>query len=235
MSKLKIAVIGASGRMGQELAKVIAESKTAEASVGVVRQGKAQGFSLSMNKLDGKLADKADVVIDFSTLENFENVLSFCAKEKIPLVTGTTGLGEKEKKALKKYSEKTPILWSPNMSLGVAALKEALKALGHLEGFDFQIEELHHNKKKDNPSGTALFLQDELVKQTKKKIPSPIGIRGGGIFGVHKVWAMSESEVLCFEHQALNRKVFAEGAFKAALWLAKQKAGLYELKNVIAK
>jgi len=235
MSKTQIAVIGASGRMGQELAAAISLNKSAVASVGVVRKGKAAGFSSSASKLDKSVSSKADVVIDFSTLENFENVLKFCATEKIPLITGTTGLGEKEKKALKKYSSQVAILWSPNMSLGVAALKEALKSLANLEGFDFQIEELHHNKKKDNPSGTALFLQDELVKQTKKRVPAPIGIRGGGIFGVHKVWAMSDSEVLCFEHQALNRKVFAEGALKAALWLAHKKPGLYELKDVIAK
>lgn len=235
MSKIQIAVIGASGRMGQELAAAISQNKSAVASVGVVRKGKAIGFSSSASKLDKAVSAKADVVIDFSTLENFEKVLKFCADEKIPLITGTTGLGEKEKKALKKYSSQVAILWSPNMSLGVAALKEALKSFANLEGFDFQIEELHHNKKKDNPSGTALFLQDELVKQTKKKVPAPIGIRGGGIFGVHKVWAMSDSEVLCFEHQALNRKVFAEGALKAALWLANKKPGLYELKDVITK
>ena len=100
--------------------------------------------------------------------------------------------------------------------------------------FDFQIEELHHNRKKDNPSGTAITLQNELAAVTKTQPPKPIGIRGGGIFGVHKVWAMSDEEVLCFEHQALNRTVFARGAVRAAQWLVKKKkSGLYSMKEVL--
>ena len=121
------------------------------------------------------------------------------------------------------------------MSLGVAVLNQALELCSQLEGFDFQIEEFHHKRKKDNPSGTAITLQENLEKATERKLPPPIGMRGGGLFGIHKVWAFSEEEALLFEHQALNRAVFARGALKAARWLSQQEPGLYGMKDVLQK
>jgi 4-hydroxy-tetrahydrodipicolinate reductase len=119
------------------------------------------------------------------------------------------------------------------MSLGVAVLKKAIRLFTHLDDFDFQIEEFHHNKKKDRPSGTAIALQEELQKTIpKKKLPEPLVVRAGGIFGIHKVYAVSDEEMLCFEHQALNRRVFAKGAVRAGLWLSKQRPGSYELEDI---
>ncbi|WP_374029484.1 4-hydroxy-tetrahydrodipicolinate reductase [Bdellovibrio bacteriovorus] len=125
------------------------------------------------------------------------------------------------------------MLWSSNMSLGVAVLNEALKSLSAISHFDFQIEELHHNKKKDKPSGTAITLQENLEKAVGRELPEALAIRGGGIFGVHKIYAMSDEEVLTFEHTALNRTVFAKGAVQAAEWLVKQKPGLYQIRDVL--
>jgi 4-hydroxy-tetrahydrodipicolinate reductase len=119
------------------------------------------------------------------------------------------------------------------MSLGVAALAKAIQSLETLKNFDFQVEEFHHSKKKDSPSGTAIFLQSKLEKTVGKKCPHPLSIRGGGIFGVHKIYAMSENEVLCFEHTALNRKLFADGAVTAAIWISSQKKGLYDIQDLI--
>ena len=124
----------------------------------------------------------------------------------------------------------TPVFYSANMSLGVAALRKAMQVFNYLSDFDFQIVEFHHNQKKDNPSGTALMLQKALPKSSKSK--QPVGVRGGGIFGIHNVYAMSESEIIEFSHTALNRQVFAKGAVKVAKWLHEQKPGrLYTFED----
>lgn len=232
---VKIAVIGAGGRMGQEITKVIQQTKGLEAFVAVSRT-QVDGYAHSVNDLKDPMLARANILIDFSSVELFDRVLELAVKLKKPLVCGVTGITEAQKKKLKLASTKIPILWSSNMSLGVAVLKEALTSFSALHGFDFQIEEFHHNKKKDNPSGTAITLQETLTSVVKTSVPAPIGIRGGGIFGVHKVWAMSDEETLCFEHQALNRTVFARGAVRCASWLVKKKKpGMYSMSEVLFK
>lgn len=233
MSKIKVAVVGANGRMGQEIAHFLNQQKSAEACLGIVRKGKAENFKKSANQLNEKDFKDIDVIIDFSSLEMMNEVIEFAQKNKISLVSGVTGISSKEEKILKKASSFIPVLWAPNMSLGIAALVKAMESLQVIKNFDFQIEEMHHNKKKDSPSGTALFLQKEMEKAVGKKCPDPVAIRGGGIFGVHKVYAMSDNEVICFEHSALNRRLFAEGAVFAALWLSKKSKGLYRMQDLI--
>ena len=148
-------------------------------------------------------------------------------------MSGVTGLTSEQKGELVKASGVTPIFWAPNMSLGVAVVARMLNEFSKLEGFDFQIEELHHTRKKDKPSGTALFLQDKLKKAVSAVVPEPMAIRGGGIFGIHRVWAMGEEETITLEHNAMNRRVFARGAFKAAKWILQQKSGLYSMDDVL--
>lgn len=224
MKKLKVGLVGAGGRMGKEISQVIEQSPSCELFYPLHRD----------EKVDDKKAAKVDVWIDFSSPEAFASVLKMAAKHKTPVVCGTTGFTAKEKSLLAKYSKELPLLWSSNMSLGVAVLNEALKSLAAISHFDYQIEEIHHNRKKDKPSGTAITLQENLEKAVGKKLPEPLAIRGGGVFGVHKIFAMSDEEVLTFEHSALNRTVFAKGAVMAAQWLAGQKkAGLYQIRDVL--
>lgn len=224
MKKIKVGLIGGSGRMGQEIEKILGHYPSCELF-----------YSLGRNeKWDSKKGHKVDVWIDFSSPQALKETLKRAAETKKPVVCGTTGFGQKEKNLLAKYSQVVPILWSSNMSIGVAVLNEALKSLSAIAHFDFQIEEIHHNKKKDRPSGTAITLQENLEKAVDKKIPEALAIRGGGVFGVHKVYAMSDEEVLVFEHSALNRTVFARGAVRAAEWLIKQKKpGLYSMRDVL--
>ena len=134
---------------------------------------------------------------------------------------------------LKKASQQIPVLWSSNMSVGVNFLNGLLKHFKSLKGFDFQIEEVHHRHKKDAPSGTALTLQKTLQSAVETPLPEALAIRGGGVFGIHKVWAIADEEVLTFEHQALNRKVFAKGAVAAARWIAGQPPGYYSMLDVL--
>lgn len=223
MKKIKIGLMGSAGRMGQEITTVINANPRCELSYAPLRG----------EKWDAKKAAAVDVWIDFSSPEALKDVLKRATENKTPVVCGTTGFSKKEKELLKQYSKKIPVLWSSNMSLGVAVLNEALKAFSAISHFDFQIEEIHHNRKKDRPSGTALTLQENLEKAVDKKLPEALAIRGGGVFGVHKIFAMSDEEVLTFEHTALNRTVFAKGSVQAAEWLAKQKPGLYQIRDVL--
>jgi 4-hydroxy-tetrahydrodipicolinate reductase len=233
MKKINVAVIGAGGRMGQEIANALSVSKKAKAYLGVSRLGKPAGYENTANGLKATDFKNVHVVVDFSSKENFAKVLDFCTENKIPLVSGTTGVDSKDLRRLAAAGKKIPVLWSPNMSIGVAVLAKALAALEKISEFDFQLEELHHSQKKDKPSGTALFLQDTLQKAVGKKCPEPVSIRGGGIFGIHKIYAMSDDEVLLFEHTALNRKVFAKGAITTSEWLLRQKPGLYSMGDVV--
>lgn len=231
---LRIGVVGASGRMGQELTSLIKEDANLEAAVGISLSKVEAAYRISTRNFDPNIAEEADVWIDFSLPTGFERILKFCVESKKPLISGTTGLSSEDMKSLKKASSTIPILWSSNMSLGILALKKAMESLIILNGFDFQIEEIHHKMKKDRPSGTAITLQEKLIDVTQNAdIPTPISIRGGGIFGVHKVFAMSSEEVLTFEHQALNRKVFARGALWAAQKIVTRPAGLYKLEDLI--
>ncbi len=208
---IRIGVSGASGRMGLEIKKII----LAKSDVYTLTAEFDKGAPISADKIKGLV----DVIIDFSLPDNLENVMAAAQVGRVPLVVGTTGLSPEQMARLEKMSQLSPVFYSANMSLGVAVLARVLRNLKGLENFDFQIEETHHIHKKDKPSGTALLLQKNLEIGIQKKAPEPLSIRGGGIFGIHKVWAMSESEVITFEHQALNRAVFAEGAVRAAHWM----------------
>lgn len=223
MKKIKIGLVGASGRMGQEIGNLMTKDSPYEFFLARGRK----------DKLDVPEAAKVDVWIDFSTPEALPEVLKIAKKHKKPVVCGTTGLTDKEKKLLKKYSESIPVLWASNMSLGVAVLNRALQVFAAISEFDFQIEEIHHNRKKDRPSGTAITLQENLEKVLGRELPPVVSIRGGGVFGEHKIMAMSDEEVITFEHSALNRTVFARGALKAAQWMVGQKPGYYSIQDTL--
>lgn len=233
----KIGVFGAGGRMGQEVLAVLREvlginsylSVLSVLSVDVEKQDHAaQNIVFDLKNTQCK---NVQIWIDFSSPEGFSEIYKFCKENKMALVSGTTGLSKSQIKEMEKSP--IPLLWSPNMSLGINILLKALHALKGAEGFDFQIEEFHHTQKKDKPSGTALLLQNELESIVGHSLEKPLSIRGGGIYGIHKIWAMSEEETISFEHQALNRRVFAKGAVQAAQWLKKQKPGLYSLQSLL--
>ena len=232
MKQLKVGVVGASGKMGKELRQVISEAGFTP-FLGMYNSKKPEGFEHAANSWNDKKTEEVDLWIDFSLPESFEKFIPKIAKYNKPIVSGTTGVTEQQKILLTQAAKTCPVLWSSNMSLGIAVLTEAMEAFKKIKHFDFQIEELHHIRKKDAPSGTAITLQQNLKNVIEKEIPVPLSIRGGGIFGIHKVWAMSEQEVITIEHQALNRRVFAEGAVFAGLKLAGKPAGLYAMKDVL--
>lgn len=231
--KTRVGVHGAGGRMGREIAAILAAHDDLEPFLGVDHAGHVAGFTHQGESLRDRRSSEVDLWIDFSLPDGFDSILAHCLKKGTPLVSGTTGLSSSQKKKLSTAGKKIPVLWSSNMSLGVAVLSEALRVFSRLDGFDFQIEEIHHRRKKDRPSGTALSLQEVLIDSVGRDIPEPLALRGGGVFGVHKVWAFSEEEVLMFEHQALNRAVFARGAVAAAAWLRKKGPGSYTVREML--
>jgi 4-hydroxy-tetrahydrodipicolinate reductase len=227
MKKARLVISGIAGRMGQEVA-LAAEDAGFNIAFGVDRK-KVEGYKVQP-KLSGK---DFDVIIDFSSPELFAGLLDECVSLKKPLVSGTTGITPAHLKQLKLAAKSIPVLWAPNMSPGIAMFCELIEKVARLEDFDFQIEEFHHRYKKDRPSGTALLLQNVLKKNAKTEPPEPVAIRGGGIFGIHRLYGMSPDETLTIEHTALNRTVFAKGALAAARWLLQKPAGLYELKDTL--
>lgn len=232
MSGKRLAIVGVTGRMGTEL-RALAPEFGFEVSAGVSGSSAGEGLGFPLHSSIADLVPaNVDIVIDFSLPEATEKVLDWCSRHGKPLVSGVTGLTEKQKAAFSEASRKSAVLWSPNMSLGVAVLARMLSQLKNLQDFEFQIEELHHKRKKDRPSGTALFLQQRL-EEAVGEVPEPVAIRGGGIFGIHRVWAMGEEETITLEHTAMNRRVFARGALKAASWLLGKPAGLYRMDDVL--
>jgi len=229
MNQTRVALVGASGRMGKEISAIIEDKSDMAVSAKIDQSGEGLGSLSDVNPKE------VDVVIDFSRAENFSTTLNWCVENNIKLVSGVTGLNEKDREALDMGSKKIPILWAANMSVGVAIMNKCLELFGSLGGdsFDYQLEEIHHKNKIDSPSGTAKYLQGTLERVLQKKMPEVLAVRGGGVFGVHKLWAISEEEVLTIEHQALNRKVFAKGAVVAANWIQGQGAGKHTMEDAL--
>lgn len=226
---MTILLVGAFGRMGEEIQKIAKAKKIA--CLTVDRKGRGNYKKIS------DVLEKIDCVIDFSSEAGLADAARWCEKTKTPLVSGTTGLNSKSFSVLKKISNHVPVLWAANMSLGVHVLRQCIKQLSQLdEDFDFQIEDIHHKFKKDSPSGTAKVLQEDLIEALGKKksraVAPVISIRAGGIFGIHKVLAVSQEEILLLEHTALNRAVFAKGAIVAAKWLSSKKPGYYSFEDI---
>lgn len=196
---------------------------------------------------------KADVIVDFASAKAVDQLLDYCVAHQLPVVLCTTGLSEKQLQHVAESSQKTAVLRSANMSLGVNVLlklvKEAALALAGA-GFDIEILEKHHNQKLDAPSGTALALADSIneameqsyhyafdrSKKYEKRDKKEIGIqsvRGGSIIGEHDVIFAGTDEVITFNHTAYSKAIFAKGAIQAAKFLAGKKSGLYNMADVI--
>lgn len=195
-------------------------------------------FAMTTSDLDQtetEILEDVDVWIDFSSADGLSQLLNKTREIKTPVVSGSTGLNEKDFAQLKAQSKSQALFWASNLSPGLWAFRQALKNFSSISNFDFAIDEIHHTQKKDQPSGTAKTLHKDLEAIVGKKIPTPSSHRLGGVFGIHNVIAASANEVITFQHQALNRSVFAEGALKAAAWLSGKKAGLYSMDDMYLK
>ncbi|MBQ4875312.1 MAG: 4-hydroxy-tetrahydrodipicolinate reductase [Rickettsiaceae bacterium H1] len=253
MNKVKIGVVGYMGRMGKQITSVILESEQAILSscVSRTKSKKLSKNNVKIAKSISEVCRDANVVIEFTNPITMKECLATAQETKTPLVSGTTGHDNYE--LMKQVAKTTPIIWAANMSLGINVLSKIVMEVANAlnEDYDIEISEIHHVHKKDFPSGTAIMLGKASAKgrdvdfESKKSIyrntirkKGEIGfssLRGGGIFGEHKVMFIAEDEYLELSHVALTRKLFAKGAVKGALWLYDKKPGLYSMQNVLKK
>jgi 4-hydroxy-tetrahydrodipicolinate reductase len=263
---MKVAIVGAAGRMGGHLIRALSESEGLELSGAVDLPGNPQigqdaGLIVGAGELGVKIGtdlaavmQDADVLIDFTFPEVSLKNLAVCAAAGKMIVIGSTGFTPEQRTEAEKYAEQIPVVLAPNMSVGVNAcfklLKEAAKILG--DDFDVEVVELHHNKKKDSPSGTAVrmgeVIADELGRDYNRvanfhregmcgaRTKDEIGmqtVRGGDIVGEHTVYFIGMGERIEISHRAMSRDMFARGAMRACLWLKGQGPGIYDMQDVL--
>ncbi len=250
---MRILIGGALGRMGRELAAAAeAAGVQVAGGVDVAYQGQPAAFPMAAGY--DRVPEPADVLVDFSRPDGLPELISFCARAKMPAVLCTTGYTDVEQKRIEAAARELPILRSANMSLGIHVLEQlvalASKALG--DSFDIEIVEKHHRMKADSPSGTALMLYEAARKEigadvkpvygrygrTQKREAGDIGlhaVRGGTLTGEHEIGFYGEGEHLVLTHRAESRALFAQGALQAARFLKGKPAGLYSMRDVVAE
>lgn len=236
---IKIGLLGSSGKMGASVESLMTTThvKKFVPYLAIGRQT-SNVFAMTTSDLEQteiEVLEDVDVWIDFSSAAGLSNLLVKTKDLKTPIVSGSTGLSEKDFTKLKAQSKNQALFWASNLSPGLWAFRQAMKSFSAIADFDFAIDEIHHTQKKDHPSGTAKTLHKDLETIVNRKVATPLSHRLGGVFGIHNVIAASANEMITFQHQALNRSVFAEGALKAALWLHGKKAGLYSMDDMYLK
>ena len=266
MAKIKIVVAGCLGRMGQEISKQILQNKNLE-FVGGFEYKKHKDINKPLNKVSNiqssklvtansvKLIKEASVVIDFTTPASTLDNLKIASANKTAVVIGTTGMTDAQKKKVKSYSKKIPILMSSNMSVGVNLLfnlvKQTAAALKDIN-YDIEIAETHHKHKKDAPSGTALSLGEYAADGRKTKLNKSIVLdrtkkptsrkkgdigfsvtRGGEIAGEHTVSFIGTNDRIDLFHKANNRSIFVTGAIDAAIFISRKKSGLFTMQDLL--
>jgi len=200
------------------------------------------------------LAEQADAVIDFTAPAATLEMAAAVAKKGGIHIIGTTGFSAAQQKQLETFASQSRIVQSGNFSLGVNLLETLVEQAARIlnDAYDIEILEIHHKHKKDAPSGTALMLGHSAAKGRKvkledKKVSAREGItgerkqgdigfsvlRGGDVVGLHNVMFAGPGEVIELKHQGFNREIYSSGAIHAALWAAKQKPGLYSMKDVL--
>jgi 4-hydroxy-tetrahydrodipicolinate reductase len=264
--RTKVAVAGVAGRMGKAIVRC-ARGRSNVQLVGAVESaghpdlGRDAGEVAECGKIGltvtadlPTVANLADVVVDFTFHTAVPGNAKIAQDLRRALVVGTTGLDAGERDALRRASAWVPVVWAPNMSLGVnllfSVVKQAAAALG--EGYRVEIDETHHIHKKDAPSGTALRLGEKVAEGLKRDFQSfvfhdPEGRTGhhpegrllirshrqGEVVGDHTVAFENAAERIEFSHRARSRDAFAMGALAAAVWVVSRRPGLYDMQNVM--
>jgi 4-hydroxy-tetrahydrodipicolinate reductase len=265
MSPTRIAILGAGGKMGRALVRAVADEPGARLAAAVERAGSAElgqdagalaGIAHAGIATRAELpgAGESDVWIDFSSPAASVANAEKAASSGTALVLGTTGLSPADKAAVAAAARKVPVVFAPNMSVGVNVLlklvADAARALG--PAYDIEIVEAHHRMKRDSPSGTALRLGEAVAEATGRDLAKTaryerhgdvgprttqeIGmqtIRGGDVVGDHTVFFLGMGDRIEITHRASSRETFARGAVRAAMWLKGRAAGLYDMRDVL--
>ena len=230
MNKKKIFIIGNDGRMGVEITRFVCEKFSNLYEVDGVGKLSASNEQELIAKIKA-----ADLILDFSHFENTRSFLKLITDKNLKsprVLIGTTGHSQIDLDAWKHFANKSDayVLFAPNTSLGILALKKAADLITSLLDRDFSsvLIDTHHDQKVDKPSGTAKLLQTVLPADTEI-----ISIRAGGIFGEHEIRFIGQNEEIKISHRAFNRSLFAEGALRLGEKLLRAKnAGFYTVDTL---
>lgn len=264
MDKVKVGIVGCAGRMGlSNLQAVLAHPQT-ELAGGIEQTGSSL-IGQDLGSLIGRpdiglqatddftaLAQASDVLIEFTSPKATLAHTEQAAALGTAMVIGTTGLNDDETAKLQALGARIPILWAPNMSLGVNLLLAVVEQVARATGpdFDAEIVEMHHRRKVDAPSGTAKAMGEAIIRGRGQAIETiyardgitgarPRGalgyatLRGGDVIGDHTAIFAGDGERIEISHKASSREIYSQGAVRSALWLAGRTPGLYEMKNVL--
>lgn len=247
---INVLINGCNGRMGQVLVNEIDRFPELLLSSGFDIYDEGKNTFPVYSKIED-IKEKPDVIVDFSIPISTFNILNYAVKNKVPIVIATTGFSKEQLEEIRVSSTLIPIFQSSNMSFDINLMKRIVSEVAKkLKGTDIEIVETHHNRKVDAPSGTAILLADAINKAMDEKLeynfnrhdlhekrnPREIGfssIRGGNIVGEHSVQFYGEHETFEIKHTSYSRNVFAEGALKAAIFIAKQKTGYYGMDDLV--
>ncbi|MGC9456133.1 MAG: 4-hydroxy-tetrahydrodipicolinate reductase [Halothiobacillaceae bacterium] len=262
----KLAIVGVGGRMGRALVDASHHAEEAELGAALVREGSPlvgqdAGIVAGIGHVGVPVShdlpgacDAFDVLIDFTSPDAVMRHVALCREGRRAIVIGTTGLSRAQKLAMEEASADIPIVFAPNMSVGVNVVLNLLEQAATVLGDDYDIEviEAHHRHKVDAPSGTALRMGEVVAQATGRDLDQcaiygregitgardarTIGfatVRGGDIVGEHTVLFAGIGERVEITHKASSRMTFAKGAVRAALWLADKPPGLYDMQDVL--
>jgi 4-hydroxy-tetrahydrodipicolinate reductase len=262
----RIGVAGCAGRMGQTLVRAIAGTEGCVLSGGTEAPGGA-AIGKDLGEVAGigakgivigtdaeALFAASDAVLDFTAPAATMKHSALAAARKVVHVIGTTGLSPDQESVLREAAKTTRVVYAGNMSTGVTLLAAVTEKVASILGIDWDIEivEMHHNKKVDAPSGTALLLGNAAAKgrgvdlaqvsdrardgHTGAREPGHIGfaaLRGGNVVGDHTVIFATENERIELTHKAAGREIYARGAVRAAIWASAKPPGLYSMRDVL--
>ncbi|HEG42597.1 MAG TPA: 4-hydroxy-tetrahydrodipicolinate reductase [Phycisphaerales bacterium] len=261
--KPRLIINGSAGRMGRRIVAIASETGKFDIVAAVdcaehpdmgTDAGILAGIGEIGTELTSTFPEAGDVVIDFSLPQAADKTIEYCAKNKVALVIGTTGLTESHLEKIRAIAENVPVIQGTNMGVGMNALfklaGQTAKMLG--EEYDIEIVEAHHRFKKDAPSGSALTLAENIAAATDREYPDCLvhgreggdslreagtigmhSIRAGDITGEHSVIFSTLGETITLSHSAHSRDTFVRGAVRAALWLVGKEPGLYSMADVL--
>ncbi|WP_276300465.1 4-hydroxy-tetrahydrodipicolinate reductase [Halorussus lipolyticus] len=255
---VSIAVTGATGQMGRAVLETADSRADVEVAFAVNRDATDASESVAgiavepAREFDALLADhRPDVLVDFTGPASSQNYVAVATEAGVASVVGTTGFGDEGEQALRELAQYAPVLKAANFGRGVHALVSAVEsAVADLPGYDAEVTETHHNRKRDAPSGTAKTILETIEDAREESDPQrvhgregeapreqgEIGVharRAGTITGEHEVLLAGNHEEVRLTHRAEDRGVFAEGALDAAVWLADREPGWYDFPDVV--
>ncbi|MCL2144591.1 MAG: 4-hydroxy-tetrahydrodipicolinate reductase [Endomicrobia bacterium] len=254
---MKITICGAAGRMGQSILDIAKIDETVQVCGAVEYEsssaiGTGHPVIIPVSKIE-EVLPATEVLVDFTNPDTALKNVELAKKYKIPVIIGTTGFIAEQKEKIAEAAKKIPIVLSPNMSVGVNILFKLVEEVTKLiPDYDIEIVELHHNKKKDAPSGTAAKLSEiaaaamgknindvgvygrkTVLGDRKKDEIGVLSVRGGDIVGEHTVYFAGIGERIELSHKAQSRNTFGAGAVRAAKWIVGKEPGLYDMQDVL--